>query len=75
MNAALYAAAEGDWARAEAELGRVREGDPENWVAVNDLAVVLLNQGRIREVRCRRALALSPLVLCKDSHTYVCVVV
>ncbi|KAI0654039.1 hypothetical protein C8Q70DRAFT_1030630 [Cubamyces menziesii] len=73
MNAALFAAAEGEWARAEAELARVREGDPENWVAVNDLAVVLLNQGRIREVRCRSAGAgaLSLLVLCRGSPTYV----
>ncbi|KAI0630550.1 hypothetical protein C8Q77DRAFT_1063168 [Trametes polyzona] len=49
MNAALFASAEGDWARATTELERVLALDPENFVAVNNLAVALLNQGRLQE--------------------------
>ncbi|KAI1793510.1 hypothetical protein LXA43DRAFT_1123281 [Ganoderma leucocontextum] len=49
MNAALFASADGDWPRAEAELRRVLAADPENFVAVNNLAVVLLNQGKLKE--------------------------
>ncbi|KAH9852648.1 hypothetical protein C2E23DRAFT_730367 [Lenzites betulinus] len=49
MNAALWAAAEGDWARAATELERLVSADPENFAAVNNWAVVLLNQGRLRE--------------------------
>ena len=50
MNAALFASAEGDWARAETELRRVLAADGENFVAVNNLAVALLNQGKLKEV-------------------------
>ena len=50
MNAALFASAEGDWARAETELRRVLAVDGENFVAVNNLAVALLNQGKLKEV-------------------------
>ncbi len=50
MNAALFASAEGDWSRAEAELRRVLAADPEHFGAANNLAVTLLNQGRLREV-------------------------
>ncbi|TBU27304.1 hypothetical protein BD311DRAFT_665670 [Dichomitus squalens] len=49
MNAALFASAEGDWARAEAELRGILAADPENFVAVNNLAVALLNQGKLKE--------------------------
>ncbi|KAI0358032.1 hypothetical protein OH77DRAFT_1397582 [Trametes cingulata] len=49
MNAALFASAEGDWPRAAAELQRILVADPENFVAVNNLAVALLNQGRQQE--------------------------
>ena len=49
MNAALFASAEGDWARAEAELRGMLAADPENFVAVNNLAVALLNQGKLKE--------------------------
>ncbi|KAI0325893.1 hypothetical protein GY45DRAFT_1260037 [Cubamyces sp. BRFM 1775] len=49
MNAALFASAEGDWARATAELERMLAADPDNFAAVNNLAVALLNQGRLRE--------------------------
>ncbi|KAI0741612.1 hypothetical protein C8Q80DRAFT_1110193 [Daedaleopsis nitida] len=49
MNAALYASAEGDWPRATSELQKTLAADPENFVAINNLAVALLNQGRLRE--------------------------
>ncbi|KAI9064801.1 hypothetical protein FKP32DRAFT_1685335 [Trametes sanguinea] len=49
MNAALFASAEGDWVRATAELQRILAADPENFAAVNNLAVALLNQGRLQE--------------------------
>ncbi|KAI0642124.1 hypothetical protein C8Q79DRAFT_918591 [Trametes meyenii] len=48
-NAALFAAAEGDWARAAAELRRVLDGDPDDFAAANNLAVALLNLGRLQE--------------------------
>ncbi|KAI0766704.1 hypothetical protein BD413DRAFT_569950 [Trametes elegans] len=48
-NAALFASAEGDWPRAEAELRRVLAADPECFGAVNNLAVALLNQGKLQE--------------------------
>ena len=50
MNAALFASAEGDWLRAEKELRHVLAVDAENFVAVNNLAVALLNQGKLTEV-------------------------
>ncbi|RDX48174.1 hypothetical protein OH76DRAFT_1352964 [Lentinus brumalis] len=49
MNAALFASAEGDWQRATTELQKILAADPENFVAVNNLAVALLNQGRLQE--------------------------
>ncbi|KAI0369156.1 hypothetical protein BV20DRAFT_946572 [Pilatotrama ljubarskyi] len=49
MNAALFASAEGDWPRATAELQRILAADPDNFVATNNLAVALLNQGRLQE--------------------------
>ncbi|OSD04792.1 hypothetical protein PYCCODRAFT_1363432 [Trametes coccinea BRFM310] len=49
MNAALFASAEGDWGRATAELQRILAADPENFAAVNNLAVALFNQGRLQE--------------------------
>ncbi|KAH9911879.1 hypothetical protein B0H21DRAFT_828887 [Amylocystis lapponica] len=49
MNAAILASAEGDWPRAAQELRSLLAGDAENFVAVNNLAVALLNQGRIQE--------------------------
>ncbi len=55
MNAALFASAEGDWSRATVELQRIIAADPENFVAVNNLAVALLNQGRLQEVSGRDA--------------------
>ena len=55
MDTALLAAAEGDWARAEGALRGLLAAESgeedENYVAVNNLAVVLLNQGRLQEVR------------------------
>ncbi|KAG6891591.1 hypothetical protein C0992_002629 [Termitomyces sp. T32_za158] len=49
MNAGLLACAEGDWTRAtslfEASIAR----DAKNFVAVNNLAVALLGQGKLRE--------------------------
>ena len=53
MNAGLFASAEGDWPRAEKELRRVLEADNDNFAAVNNLAVALLNQGKLKEVRAR----------------------
>ena len=50
MNTALFASAEGDWQRAATELQKILATDPENFVAVNNLAVALLNQGRLQEV-------------------------
>ncbi|KAI0731358.1 hypothetical protein C8Q76DRAFT_612246 [Earliella scabrosa] len=49
MNAALFASAEGDWPRATTELEKILAADPENFVAVNNLAVALLNQGKLKE--------------------------
>ncbi|TFK48533.1 hypothetical protein OE88DRAFT_1634832 [Heliocybe sulcata] len=49
MNAAMLATAEGDWPRAADALQRVLEKDPDNFAAVNNLAVVLLSQGLIKE--------------------------
>ncbi|KAJ7654415.1 hypothetical protein DFH06DRAFT_513816 [Mycena polygramma] len=50
MNAALLAAAEGDWAQAAEILeGRVLVDNPDNYVAVNNLCVTLLSQGKLKE--------------------------
>jgi len=49
MNVALLYAADGDWPRAAIELQRLLQIDPEHFVAVNNLAVAFLNQGKLRE--------------------------
>ncbi|OCH85501.1 hypothetical protein OBBRIDRAFT_762865 [Obba rivulosa] len=49
MNAALLSAAEGDWPHAASELHRLLQADPEHFVAVNNLAVAYLNQGKLQE--------------------------
>ncbi|EIN05971.1 hypothetical protein PUNSTDRAFT_106100 [Punctularia strigosozonata HHB-11173 SS5] len=49
INEALFACAEGDWGRAAAVLRDAVKEDPDNYVAVNDLAVALLGQGRVAE--------------------------
>ncbi|KAI8996438.1 hypothetical protein BD414DRAFT_409004 [Trametes punicea] len=65
MNAALFASAEGDWPRAIAELQRILATDPENFAAVNNLAVALLNQGRLQEAIqvLEAALQMSPATI------------
>ncbi|KAJ7823022.1 hypothetical protein B0H13DRAFT_2681588 [Mycena leptocephala] len=50
MNAALLAAAEGDWAQAGEILStNVLAENPDNYVAVNNLCVALLSQGKLKE--------------------------
>ncbi|KAJ7696598.1 hypothetical protein B0H17DRAFT_1053832 [Mycena rosella] len=50
MNAALLAAAEGDWPRASEVLRvGILEEAPDNHVAVNNLCVALLSQGKLKE--------------------------
>lgn len=49
MNTALLCSASGDWPRAEAALREVLEQDPRNYTAMNNLAVTLLAQGRVRD--------------------------
>ncbi|KAF8448938.1 hypothetical protein L210DRAFT_3389378 [Boletus edulis BED1] len=49
MNTALLAAASGDWTRAEEALSEMVAKDPGNFTAINNLAVTLLYQGRIKE--------------------------
>ncbi|KAJ7759253.1 hypothetical protein B0H16DRAFT_1534981 [Mycena metata] len=50
MNTALMAAAEGDWVQASEVLqAGVLAEDPENYVAVNNLCVALLSQGKLKE--------------------------
>ncbi|KAJ6591504.1 hypothetical protein DFH09DRAFT_907373 [Mycena vulgaris] len=50
MNAALLAAAEGDWPQASEILrSGVLEENPDNYVAVNNLCVALLSQGKLKE--------------------------
>ncbi|KIJ65562.1 hypothetical protein HYDPIDRAFT_130837 [Hydnomerulius pinastri MD-312] len=49
MNKALLSAAVGDWARAEEALSEVVGDEPGNITALNNLSVVLLSQGRIKE--------------------------
>ncbi|KAG6868957.1 hypothetical protein C0993_007171 [Termitomyces sp. T159_Od127] len=51
MNAGLLACAEGDWARASSLFEASIARDANNFVAVNNLAVALLGQGKLREVR------------------------
>ncbi|KAF9647421.1 hypothetical protein BDM02DRAFT_3098171 [Thelephora ganbajun] len=49
MNAALMASAQGDWVRAEEVLRGVVATNPDDFVAVNNLGVALLNQGKLKE--------------------------
>ncbi|KAG8221016.1 hypothetical protein J3R82DRAFT_2525 [Butyriboletus roseoflavus] len=49
MNTALLAAASGEWTRAEEALGELVAKNPGNFTAINNLAVTLLCQGRIKE--------------------------
>jgi len=50
MNAALLTAAEGDWAQASEILHTlVLAENPDNYVAVNNLCVALLSQGKLKE--------------------------
>ncbi|KAJ7091412.1 hypothetical protein B0H15DRAFT_778509 [Mycena belliarum] len=50
MNAALLAAADGDWPQASSILhDEVLAESPDNYVAVNNLCVALLSQGRLKE--------------------------
>ncbi|KAF9224009.1 hypothetical protein BS17DRAFT_780349 [Gyrodon lividus] len=49
MNIALMSVALGDWDRAEEALTEVVANEPGNFTAVNNLAVTLLSQGRIKE--------------------------
>lgn len=49
MNTALFCSASGDWQRAEAALREVLEQDPRNYTAMNNLAVTLLAQGKVRD--------------------------
>lgn len=49
MNTALLCSASGDWQRAEAALREVLEQDPRNYTAMNNLAVTLLAQGKVRD--------------------------
>ncbi|KAH9913924.1 uncharacterized protein B0H18DRAFT_887605 [Fomitopsis serialis] len=62
MNAAVLAAADGDWPKAIEELRKMLDEDPENFVAINNLSVVFLSQGRIQEgIRVlEEAIKLSP---------------
>ncbi len=50
MNAALLATANGEWESAAEVLRSVLEADTENYAAVNNLAVALLGQGKLKEV-------------------------
>ncbi|KAJ7334216.1 hypothetical protein DFH08DRAFT_707355 [Mycena albidolilacea] len=49
MNAALLTAAEGDWAQASEIHASIIAKDPDNYVAVNNLCVALLSQGKLKE--------------------------
>ncbi|KAJ7446747.1 hypothetical protein FB451DRAFT_1291373 [Mycena latifolia] len=50
MNAALLAAADGDWSRASEVLrANILSENPDNFVAVNNLCVALLSQGKLKE--------------------------
>ncbi|KZT71978.1 hypothetical protein DAEQUDRAFT_665146 [Daedalea quercina L-15889] len=62
MNAAVLAAADGDWLKATDELKKMLDADPENFVAINNLSVTYLSQGKIQEgIRIlEEAIELSP---------------
>ncbi|KAF6761614.1 hypothetical protein DFP72DRAFT_879134 [Ephemerocybe angulata] len=49
MNAALLASAQGEWECASGTLKGLIEKDDEDYVVVNNLAVALLNQGKLKE--------------------------
>ncbi|KAH7890846.1 hypothetical protein F5I97DRAFT_1800098 [Phlebopus sp. FC_14] len=49
MNDALLSAALGNWDKAEEALRGLLESEPENFTAMNNLAVALFGQGRITE--------------------------
>ncbi|KAK0239157.1 hypothetical protein EDD85DRAFT_829234 [Armillaria nabsnona] len=49
LNAALLASANGQWERASEVLRRILEKDAENYAVVNNLAVTLLGQGKLKE--------------------------
>ncbi|KAF9048299.1 hypothetical protein BDZ89DRAFT_1089186 [Hymenopellis radicata] len=62
MNAALLATANGEWESATEVFRSVLEADAENYAAVNNLAVTLLGQGKLKEGIdvLERALGTSP---------------
>ncbi|KAF5350206.1 hypothetical protein D9758_007846 [Tetrapyrgos nigripes] len=62
MNKALLASANGQWKFAGDTLRSVLEKDPENYVAVNNLSVALLSQGKLKDgiEALERALKTSP---------------
>lgn len=45
----MLASAEGDWSKAEELLKLELQQDEENWINTNNLAVALLNQGKLKE--------------------------
>ncbi|KAF7430912.1 hypothetical protein PC9H_006627 [Pleurotus ostreatus] len=49
MNKALLASANGEWEAASNALKKALSGDKENFAAVNNLAVALLSQGKLKE--------------------------
>ncbi|KAJ3533399.1 hypothetical protein NMY22_g7347 [Coprinellus aureogranulatus] len=49
MNSAVLLSAEGDWDKAAAVLQGLLKNDAEDYVAVNNLAVALLNQGKLKD--------------------------
>ncbi|OAX34869.1 hypothetical protein K503DRAFT_697904 [Rhizopogon vinicolor AM-OR11-026] len=49
MNAALLACAEGNWVRADELLRSLVQAEPDNFVAINNLSVALLSQGKLKE--------------------------
>jgi len=49
MNTALLASAEGNWVEASDSLKAILEKDSDNYVAVNNLSVALLSQGKLKE--------------------------
>ncbi|PPQ91887.1 hypothetical protein CVT25_000762 [Psilocybe cyanescens] len=49
MNAAILASAMGEWTEASELLKAILEKDANNFVAVNDLSVALLSQGKLKE--------------------------
>ncbi|KAF8906282.1 hypothetical protein CPB84DRAFT_1813897 [Gymnopilus junonius] len=49
MNAAVLASAQGEWSEAADKFKEISEKDANNFVAVNDLSVALLSQGKVKE--------------------------